>query len=143
MAQVLSEATTAKSPGKSLKLFDGGASLAWLLCQRTLSGLPGTVLSVEGGVDCAGGWATLLPHVRWSTSLLVGGLLVGWSSFNVVEGIVDHHLLGLHHVKEGSNNLLAWDLRFLAWGAIMLVGGLALMRKGDRETGREPAAATR
>jgi uncharacterized membrane protein len=87
--------------------------------------------------------ATRLPHVRWSTSLLVGGLLVGWGTFNVVEGIVDHHLLGLHHVKEGSNNLLAWDLGFLAWGAIMLVGGLALMRKGDRETGREPAAAAR
>src|SRR5918998_343204 len=54
LAQVLSGATTAKSPGKSLKLFDGGASLACLLCQRTLSGLPGTVLSVEGGVDCRG-----------------------------------------------------------------------------------------
>jgi uncharacterized membrane protein len=78
--------------------------------------------------------ATRLPHVRWSTSLLVGGLLVGWGTFNVVEGIVDHHLLGLHHVKEGSDDLLAWDLGFLAWGAIMLVGGLALMRKGDRQT---------
>jgi uncharacterized membrane protein len=31
--------------------------------------------------------------------LLIGGLLVGWGTFNVVEGIVDHHLLGLHHVK--------------------------------------------
>src|SRR5918998_4846227 len=54
LAQVLSGATTAKSPGKSLKLFDGGASLACLLCQRSLSGLPGTVLSGEGGVDCRG-----------------------------------------------------------------------------------------
>jgi hypothetical protein len=36
----------------------------------------------------------------------------------------------------------AWDLGFLAWGAIMLVGGLALMRKGDRETWRETAGAT-
>ena len=78
--------------------------------------------------------ATRLPHVRWSTSLLVGGLLVGWGTFNVVEGILDHHLLGLHHVKEGSDDLLAWDIGFLAWGAIMLVGGLALMRKGDRQT---------
>jgi uncharacterized membrane protein len=43
--------------------------------------------------------ATRLPHVRWSTMLLIGGLLVGWGTFNVVEGIVDHHLLGLHHVK--------------------------------------------
>jgi uncharacterized membrane protein len=87
--------------------------------------------------------ATRMPHVRWSTSLLAGGLLVGWDTFNVVEGIVDHHLLGLHHVKEGSNNLLVWDLGFLAWGAIMLVGGLALMRKEDREAGWEPAAAAR
>ncbi len=88
--------------------------------------------------------ATRLPQVRWSTMLLIGGLLVGWGTFNVAEGIVDHHLLGLHHVKEGSANQLAWDLGFLAWGAIMLVGGLALMRAGDRETEQEePATASR
>jgi len=50
--------------------------------------------------------ATRLPQVRWSTMLLIGGLLVGWGTFNVAEGIVDHHLLGLHHVKEGSANQL-------------------------------------
>jgi uncharacterized membrane protein len=69
--------------------------------------------------------ATRLPHVRWSTSLLVG-----WGTFNVIEGIVDHHLLGLHHVKEGSDDLLAWDIGFLAWGAIMLVGELAADAEG-------------
>lgn len=83
--------------------------------------------------------ATRLPYVRWSTVLLIGGLLVGWGTFNLVEGIVDHHILGLHHVKEGSANRLAWDLGFLAWGAAMLAGGLALMRAGDRQTGREAA----
>lgn len=87
--------------------------------------------------------ATRLPHVRWSTMLLIGGLLVGWGTFNVVEGIVDHHILQIHHVKEDSANQLAWDLGFLAWGAIMLVGGLTLMRTGDRETERETATATR
>jgi uncharacterized membrane protein len=87
--------------------------------------------------------ATRLPHVRWSTMLLIGGLLVGWGTFNVVEGIVDHHLLDLHHVKEDSGNQLAWDLGFLGWGAAMLGGGLGLMRAGDRETEQEePAAAT-
>ncbi len=30
---------------------------------------------------------TRLPRVRWSTMLLIGGLLVGWGTFNVVEGI--------------------------------------------------------
>ncbi len=85
--------------------------------------------------------ATQLPHLRWwSTVLLIGGLLAGWGTFNVVEGIVDHHLLGLHHVKEDSANRLAWDLGFLAWGAVMLAGGLVLMRIGNRQTGSEAAA---
>ena len=87
--------------------------------------------------------ATRLPYLRWPTLLLIGGLLVGWGTFNVVEGIVDHHLLGLHHVKEDSTNPLAWDLGFLAWGAIMLVGGLALMRTEDRKTDQEYTTATR
>jgi uncharacterized membrane protein len=40
-------------------------------------------------------------------------LLVGWDAFKVVEGIVDHHLLRMLHVKEAANHL-AWDLGFLA-----------------------------
>jgi len=83
-----------------------------------------------------------LPGFRWSTKLLVGGLLVGWGTFNVVEGIVDHHILQIHHVMS-TGPALGWDLAFLAWGALMLVGGLLLMRAGDRESGREPATATR
>jgi uncharacterized membrane protein len=39
-------------------------------------------------------------HVRWSTKLLAGTLLIGFGLFNLVEGIVDHHLLGIHHVNE-------------------------------------------
>ena len=73
------------------------------------------------------------PRVRWSNNLLVGGLLAGWGTFNVVEGIVDHHLLRIHHVRPGPNEL-AYDLGFLAWGASMLAAGLLLMRSGDRET---------
>ena len=77
--------------------------------------------------------ATRGPRVRWSNKLLFGGLLAGWGTFNVVEGIVDHQLLRIHHVRPGPNEL-AYDLGFLAWGAIMLVAGLLLMRSGDRET---------
>ena len=92
--------------------------------------------------------ATRLPHVRWSRALLIGGLLAGWGTFNLVEGTVDHHILGLHHVKEGSANQLAWDLGFLSWGAVMLAGGLALMRAGigrrsARRRGRRRAARRR
>jgi len=59
---------------------------------------------------------------------LAGLVLVGWGAFNLVEGIVDHHVLTLHHVREGSNELV-YDLGFLALGAILVAGGLALARR--------------
>jgi uncharacterized membrane protein len=59
--------------------------------------------------------------------VLVGSLLGGWGAFNMVEGIVDHHLLNLHHVRPGPGQLW-WDVAFLAWGALMLLGGGGLVR---------------
>ena len=47
--------------------------------------------------------------------------------FNLVEGIVDHLLLQIHHVVEVLG-LSIWDYVFLAWGAAMLLGGIVLMR---------------
>lgn len=66
--------------------------------------------------------------VRWSTTGFVGTLLIGWGLFNLAEGVVNHHLLGIHHVREGGNEL-AWDLGFLAWGAAMLVVGFIMSRE--------------
>ncbi|MES2712377.1 MAG: DUF2243 domain-containing protein [Pseudomonadota bacterium] len=75
-------------------------------------------------------------HLWWSGKLLAGTLLIGFGLFNLIEGIVDHHLLGLHHVNETvpREQWIYWDLGFLAWGAAMLVGGLALLRAGHRES---------
>lgn len=44
--------------------------------------------------------ASRLPHSPWSTKLLSGLLLMGWSTFNLIEGAVDHHILTIHHVNE-------------------------------------------
>ena len=71
-------------------------------------------------------------HLPWPGALLVGLLLMGWGSFNLVEGVVDHHLLGIHHVRTGASQA-AWDLAFLTWGAAMLGGGWVLARAGDRK----------
>lgn len=71
-------------------------------------------------------------HEPWPMGVLVGTLLIGWGLFNLVEGVVDHHLLGVHHVRSGPNQL-AYDLGFLAWGAIMLIVGWLLVRAGWRE----------
>ncbi|MFL5689173.1 MAG: DUF2243 domain-containing protein [Chloroflexota bacterium] len=66
---------------------------------------------------------------RWAISgrALLGWMLVGWGSFNVVEGVVDHQILGLHHVREGAGiDETAWDLGFLAFGALLVAGGWLL-----------------
>ena len=66
----------------------------------------------------------------WRTH--VGLLLVGWGAFNVVEGVVDHHLLRVHHVRDDVASPLAWDLGFLAVGAALVAVGLALVRSAAR-----------
>jgi uncharacterized membrane protein len=60
--------------------------------------------------------------VAWSWKALLGWMLVGWGSFNIVEGVIDHHILGIHHVRTGGNQL-AWDLAFLALGVVLVVIG--------------------
>lgn len=67
-------------------------------------------------------------HAEWSTRAFLGSLLFGWGLFNVVEGLIDHHLLQIHHVRPGPNQAL-YDLGFLVWGAAMLLIGWALMRR--------------
>jgi uncharacterized membrane protein len=39
-------------------------------------------------------------HIRWSGKLLPGTFLMGFGIFNLVEGIIDHQILGIHHVNE-------------------------------------------
>ncbi|MFD3166791.1 DUF2243 domain-containing protein [Herpetosiphon sp. NSE202] len=46
-------------------------------------------------------WRLLLQHASlWTTRQIIGGLLSGWGLFNVVEGLINHYLLELHHVNE-------------------------------------------
>lgn len=75
-------------------------------------------------------------HLRWSGKLLAGSFLIGFGIFNLVEGIVDHHILGLHHVNETvpQQQWIYWDIGFLVWGAVMLLAGWLLLRQGKEET---------
>jgi uncharacterized membrane protein len=81
-------------------------------------------------------------HPWWSGKMLAGSMLMGFGIFNLVEGVIDHHLLRIHHVNETvpRDQWLAWDLGFLLWGAAMLLGGWLLLRAGraksDQRTGR-------
>src|SRR3979411_312011 len=76
-------------------------------------------------------------HLYWSNKMLIGTLLLGWGSFNFVEGIIDHEVLGVHHVNEivAQSQQIYWDTGFLVWGLAMIAVGWAMVR-----TGRQKAA---
>lgn len=61
---------------------------------------------------------------------LLGAVLAGWGIFNLVEGIVDHHILQIHHVRMENDvdNVLLWDLGSLGLGALLLIAGMAIYR---------------
>jgi uncharacterized membrane protein len=61
-----------------------------------------------------------------------GMLLAGWGAFNLVEGIVDHEILGIHHVRDDLGGPIGWDLGFLAFGALLVIGGMLLARSRER-----------
>jgi uncharacterized membrane protein len=112
----------------------------------TLAGL--RVNTFADGLFHAGTWVfvlvgSLLTVMSWRQGRLaptwrfhVGLLLAGWGGFNLVEGIVDHHLLGLHHVRDDLGGPLSWDLGFLAFGALLVLGGCALYSAGRRDLQR-------
>ena len=77
---------------------------------------------------------TLLWRARWEFGALVwgrafvGALLIGAGLFNLVEGLIDHHLLGIHHVRTDVGDVLLWDLGFLALGLVLVIAGWLLLR---------------
>lgn len=64
-----------------------------------------------------------------SGNLLAGGLLGGWGVFNIIEGILDHHVLKLHNVREVTDNSAAWNYGFLGFSVVLLIAGWALVRR--------------
>ncbi len=70
--------------------------------------------------------------VPWNGQILWGAILMGWGIFNLVEGLIDHHLLGVHHVVERLG-LSLYDYLFLASGVVLLIVGLLLTRSAGNE----------
>ena len=100
----------------------------------------GTWVLVVAGIVCA--------VVSWRRDRLppswrfhVGLLLTGWGVFNLVEGLVDHHLLEVHHVRDDLGGPLVWDLGFLAFGLLLALGGWWLHCTGRPRTYVEPPPA--
>jgi uncharacterized membrane protein len=60
----------------------------------------------------AGQRVTAFPSSRW----FVGQFFIGWGAFNFIEGVVDHQILGIHHVRGYPD--FDWDYGFLLFAGI-------------------------
>lgn len=81
---------------------------------------------------CAARRAARRPDVPWSGRIFAGSLLLGWGLFNAVEGLIDHHLLQIHHVLERAGGVSVWDWAFLASGVVLVAAGWGMIRTGTR-----------
>ena len=105
----------------------------------TVAGLEANTLA--DGLFHAATWICVAAGVRlgvrgWQRGELAppwrrhyGLLLAGWGGFNLVEGLVDHELLGIHHVRDDLGGPVGWDLAFLALGALQVALGVALISR--------------
>ena len=75
--------------------------------------------------------ATGRPDVARSTPAFGGSLALGWGLFNVVEGMIDHELLQIHHVHPGDDQL-SWDVAFLVLGAALIAAGWTAITRNAR-----------
>jgi len=85
-------------------------------------------------VLCLGGVFMLWNGARRGTTPrtapeMAGQMLFGWGLFNLIEGVVDHHLLNLHHVRDLPVHEPVLDWLFLGIGGIgLMLAGRLLMR---------------
>ena len=66
----------------------------------------------------------------WGSGVLWSWILFGWGAFNLAEGLVDHQILKIHHVRPGPN-ASAWDMGFLASGVILMALGWLLAKRAS------------
>lgn len=81
-----------------------------------------------------------LPAFRWFAGLLI----LGWGIFNLIEGLINHQLLGIHHVRYEQDMLwnrplAAWDIGFLLVGGVGFIALGWLMSRSAH--GQHPGAA--
>jgi len=88
------------------------------------------LLALTGSIALIADWRRDRLAPSWSFHC--GLVLVGWGLFDVVEGVVDHQLLGVHHVRDDLGGPPSWDIAFLGFGVLLVVVGWALHVRGLR-----------
>jgi uncharacterized membrane protein len=68
-----------------------------------------------------------------TVGVLIGQLILGCGILNFVEGVIDHHLLEIHHVRDIPMHVPAYDWIFLGigGGGLVLIGAMLARRPRD------------
>lgn len=66
--------------------------------------------------------------VLWSGRVFWGGMSLGFGLFNLIEGLIDHQILGLHHVNDIGGPTGFYDAAFLIFGAVLALCGWGLVK---------------
>lgn len=93
-------------------------------------------LVMAGSITTLMSWRSGRLAPTWSFHF--GLLLVGWGVFNLVEGTVNHQILGVHHVRDDLGAPVSWDIGFLVSGLVMIAVGYGLYRRGRRSEVMQP-----
>ena len=80
------------------------------------------------------------PDTPWTAQAFGGSVLAGWGTFNFVEGLIDHQILGIHHVLPGPHQFAA-DMAFLVFGLLLIAGGWLLTASKSEPPGRQAVSA--
>jgi uncharacterized membrane protein len=59
--------------------------------------------------------------------VLFGSILAGCGLFNFLEGLINHQILGLHHVLPGNKHQFLFDMLYLGNGAAFFLAGAVLV----------------
>ena len=94
--------------------------------------------AVAGMVTALVAWRQGRIAPSWSFHL--GLVVAGWGLFNLVEGLVDHQILGVHHVRDDLGAPLSWDLGFLLSGVLLIAVGVLVHRRGVHDLERRADA---
>ncbi|WP_158044079.1 DUF2243 domain-containing protein [Skermanella pratensis] len=67
--------------------------------------------------------------------LLFGTFLIGFGVWHIVDAVLNHWILGLHHIRMDSDSPLIWDMVFFAFGIAVTAAGWLTLRSGPNGGG--------
>lgn len=76
--------------------------------------------------------------VRWAR--WTGAVLAGVGAFQLLDGVVNHKLLGIHQIRYGVD-LLVYDVTWIGSAVLVLLTGLVVLRRTRPRVADAPAAA--